>query len=199
MEEDKSKQVKICVYGASSDRIDGKFMADARQLGELMAAEGWECINGAGANGLMRAVTDGTLDGGGRATGVIPQFMVNNGWAYKRLSDTIVTTDMHERKSTMAHLASGFVALPGGCGTLEELMEVFTWLQLGIITSKPLVVLNTANYYDPLIAQVEQAASMGFMKSSHRTLWHVANTPQEAIELLKQGLAAGPVAVESKY
>ena len=199
MEKDKSKQVKICVYGASSDRIDGKFMADAHRLGELMATEGWECINGAGANGLMRAVTDGTLDCGGRATGVIPQFMVDNGWAYKRLSATIVTTNMHERKSTMAHLASGFVALPGGCGTFEELMEVFTWLQLGIITGKPLVVLNTANYYDPLIAQVERAASMGFMKPSHMALWRVANTPQEAIELLKQGMAAGPVAVESTY
>ncbi len=194
-----SNNVRICVYGASSDRIGQAFMADARLLGELLAAERWECINGAGAKGLMRAISDGVLDNGGRAIGVIPQFMVDNGWEYKRLTDIVVTIDMHERKSTMARMASGFVALPGGCGTFEELMEVFTWLQLGIITGKPLVVLNTAHYYDHLIAQVRQAASMGFMKQSHDTLWHVASTPQEAIELLRRGLAAGPVEIEPKY
>lgn len=194
-----SSNVKICVYGASSAHISNVYTDDARRLGELIGDEQWGCINGAGATGLMRAVTDGVLDHQGSVTGVIPQFMVDNGWNYSRLTTTIVTADMHERKQTMAQLATAFVALPGGCGTLEELMEIFTWIQLGVTSGKPLVVLNTNHYYDHLIAQIGHAVDEGFMRDSHRNLWLVANTPEEAIAMIKQALAQGPVKVESKY
>lgn len=200
MDNEKSKRVGICVYGASSSRIAAAYTAAARQLGSLIAAKGWDCINGAGSHGLMRAASDGALDAGGTATGVIPQFMVDNGWSYSRLTRTIVTTDMHQRKRTMASMASAFVAMPGGCGTIEELMEVFTWIQLGIIDSgKPLVVLNTGGYYNHLIAQVEQSAADGFMKPSHRSLWHIAATPQQAVEAIERAFGQGPQPVESKY
>ena len=168
MDNEKSKRVGICVYGASSSRIAAAYTAAARQLGSLIAAKGWDCINGAGSHGLMRAASDGALDAGGTATGVIPQFMVDNGWSYSRLTRTIVTTDMHQRKRTMASMASAFVAMPGG-------------------------------YYNHLIAQVEQSAAEGFMKPSNRSLWHIAATPQQAVEAIERAFGQGPQPVESKY
>ena len=118
--------LKVCVFGASSGNIHPDFAQQAYELGSLIGQKGWTCLNGAGREGLMRAVSDGTLDSGGTAIGVIPKFMVDNNWQYDRLTSTIITPDMHERKQTLANLADAFVALPGGCGTLEELLEIFT-------------------------------------------------------------------------
>ena len=189
---------KILVFGASSSKIAKTFADDAYLLGQPIAQKGWASINGAGCDGLMRAASDGALDAGGTATGVIPQFMVDNGWSYSRLTRTIVTTDMHQRKEKMAALADAIVALPGGCGTWEELFEAFTWRQLNIM-SKPIVLLNTGGYYNHLIAQVEQSAAEGFMKPSHRSLWHIAATPQQAVEAIERAFGQGPQPVESKY
>ena len=112
---------EICVFAASSSRADALYANAAYRLGREFAAAGIACINGGGREGLMRAVSDGTLDGGGRAVGIIPRFMVDNGWQYDRLSEMVVTPDMHTRKQAMAQRADAVVALPGGCGTLEEL------------------------------------------------------------------------------
>ena len=166
-------------------------------LGTLLAQQGWTCVNGAGGMGLMRAVTDGVLDAGGHVTGVIPKFMVDNGWCYDRLPEVIITPDMHERKQQMAEMTDAVIALPGGCGTLEELLEAITWRQLGI-SQRPIVLLNTRGYYDSLIAMLEHSVSEGFMKASHHNLWSVASTPQEAVEMVKQQLQQGPSAF-SKY
>lgn len=189
---------KISVYGASSSRIDAAYVEAARELGRLMATRGWECVNGAGSEGLMRAVSDGALEAGGRVTGVIPQFMIDNGWAYDRLTATIATADMHERKSRMAAMADAFVALPGGCGTIEEVMEVFTWRQLGLV-AKPIVLLSTGGYWEPLVELVRHCAEQGFMKLSHEQLWTVAATPAEAISAIERQLAQGVATAESKY
>lgn len=190
--------LKVCVFGASSGNIHPDFAQQAYELGSLIGQKGWTCLNGAGREGLMRAVSDGTLDSGGTAIGVIPKFMVDNNWQYDRLTSTIITPDMHERKQTLANLADAFVALPGGCGTLEELLEIFTWRQLNL-HAKPLVVLNTRNYYDPLIHMVEQAIKEGFMKLSHGSLWNVVDNPADVISCIEDAMTQGISPAENKY
>ena len=185
----------VCVFCASSANIDERYLADARELGRLLAQEGWRCVNGGGAVGLMGAVTDGTLDAGGEVTGVIPKFMVDNGWCYERLQDVIVTADMHQRKQMMSNMADAVIALPGGVGTLEELLETLTWRQLGLVRV-PVIILNTMDYYDSLLAMLRHAINEGFMKPSHGQLWQVAATPADAVALLDDN---NPVAFESKY
>lgn len=185
----------VCVFCASSANIDGRYLDDARELGRLLAQAGWRCVNGGGAVGLMGAVTDGTLDAGGEVTGVIPKFMVDNGWCYDRLEDVIVTADMHQRKQMMSEMADAVIALPGGVGTLEELLETLTWRQLGLIKT-PIIILNSRGYYDALLAMLGHAIDEGFMKPSHSQLWQVAATPVEAVALLDN---SHPVEIESKY
>ena len=185
----------VCVFCASSANIDERYLADARELGTLLAQGGWRCVNGGGAVGLMGAVTDGTLDAGGEVTGVIPKFMVDNGWCYDRLMDVVVTADMHQRKQMMSNMADAVIALPGGVGTLEELLETLTWRQLGLV-KVPIIILNTRGYYDPLLAMLRHAIDEGFMKPSHGQLWQVAATPADAVALLEDN---SPVAFESKY
>ena len=185
----------VCVFCASSANIDERYLADARELGNLLAQGGWRCVNGGGAVGLMGAVTDGTLDAGGEVTGVIPKFMVDNGWCYDRLMDVVVTADMHQRKQMMSGMADAVIALPGGVGTLEELLETLTWRQLGLV-KVPIIILNTLGYYDPLLAMLRHAIDEGFMKPSHGQLWQVAATPADAVALLDDN---SPVAFESKY
>ena len=185
----------VCVFCASSANIDERYLADARELGTLLAQGGWRCVNGGGAVGLMGAVTDGTLDAGGEVTGVIPKFMVDNGWCYDRLMDVVVTADMHQRKQMMSNMADAVIALPGGVGTLEELLETLTWRQLGLV-KVPIIILNTRGYYDPLLAMLRHAIDEGFMKPSHGQLWQVAATPADAVALLDDN---SPVAFESKY
>lgn len=188
---------KICVFGASSDRLEATFTETAYKLGAMMAQHGWECVNGAGSEGLMRAVSDGVLDGGGRVTGVIPQFMVDKGWEYDRLTQLIVTPDMHTRKEKMVQLADAFIVLPGGCGTLEEVMEIYTWRQLGII-NKPIILLSTVGFYKPLVEMIDRCGTLGFMKHSHTRLWTVARTPKDALDKLERELASGVRPVDEK-
>lgn len=181
------KKGKICVFGASSDRLENTFTETAYELGVLMAQRGWDCVNGAGSAGLMRAVSDGVLDNGGLVTGVIPKFMVDNGWEYDRLSEMIVTPDMHTRKEKMVELADAFIVLPGGCGTLEEVMEIYTWRQLGII-NKPIILLSTVGFYKPLVEMIDRCGTLGFMQHSHTRLWKVARTPKDALDKLEREL-----------
>ena len=185
----------VCVFCASSANIDERYLEAARELGRLLAQEGWRCVNGGGAVGLMGAVTDGALDAGGQVTGVIPKFMVDNGWCYDRLEDVIVTADMHQRKYMMSEMADAIIAMPGGVGTLEELLETLTWRQLGLV-KVPVIILNTLGYFDQLIAMLDHAIDEGFMKPSHAQLWTVADTPAEAIAMLEN---VKPVSFESKY
>ena len=193
-----TNKINISVFGASSRDIHESYIQAAHELGELIALKHWECINGAGCEGLMRAVSDGALEAGGTVTGVIPQFMVDNGWHYERLTRIITTADMHERKLVMARMSQAVVALPGGCGTLEELLEALTWSQLNI-APKPIVVLNTLGYYNPLVEMINTAIDQGFMRKSHNRLWTVVYTPAEAIRAIEQALDKPIEPVESKY
>ncbi len=174
-------QKGIVVYCASSTHIADEYFAVARQLGAAIARLGMPVINGAGRMGLMAAVTDGALAAGGTAIGVIPQFMVDANRNHPALTRTIVTKDMHERKSTMASLAAGAIALPGGVGTLEELAEMVTWRKLGIFKG-PVVIFNFHGYYDPMIQWLERSIEEGF--TSHSNIpWAVASTVDEAVSL----------------
>ena len=185
----------VCVFCASSANIDGRYLEAARELGKLLAQGGWRCVNGGGAVGLMGAVTDGALDAGGQVTGVIPKFMVDNGWCYDRLEDVIVTADMHQRKHMMSEMADAVIAMPGGVGTFEELLETLTWRQLGIVKT-PVIILNTLGYYDPLLAMLRHAIDEGFMRPDHSRLWTVAATPAEAFASLENN---DPITFDSKY
>ena len=131
----------------------------------------------------MNTVQDAALAAGGEAIGVIPSFMVREGWHHEGLTQLIETTSMHERKQTMANLSDGVIALPGGCGTLEELLEIITWKQLGLYLN-PIIILNIDGFYDALLAQLSKAVEENFMRSIHADIWKVATTPDEAVELL---------------
>ncbi len=186
----------ICVYCASSAHIDQSFIDAAYELGSLIADSGNAMVCGAGRTGLMGAVIDGTLSRKGKAIGVIPQFMVDNGWHHPQLSQMEITPDMHTRKATMAHMAKAAIAMPGGCGTLEELLEIITWRQLGLYDGK-IIILNINNYFDPLLTMLNQAINNGFMKKDHSNIWSVANTPDKALEMALDNTQN--VSLSSKY
>jgi len=172
----------ITVYGASSADIDGRFVSDAREVGRLAASAGFNVICGGGASGLMAAAIEGAVDAGGTATGVLPQFMIDKGWAHGRLTETVSVDGMHQRKHYMLSHASGVIALAGGTGTLEELFEAITWRQLNLWHGR-IVILNTLGYYDPLIDQLTRSVEMHFMRPDHRALWSIATTPAEAVAM----------------
>ena len=173
----------IVVYGASSAEAEQVFVDAAYQLGGLIAKAGKRLVSGAGSTGLMAAVENGALDAGGVSIGIIPQFMVDNGWLHQGLTETIITPNMHERKNRMAQMADAVVALPGGTGTFEELFEIITWKMLGLFV-KPIIILNTDHYYDPLLDMLDRTAERHFMNPVFKKLWAVAETPQEALNLI---------------
>ena len=173
----------VCVYCASSTQIDPIYFDSASKLGHLLAERNINLINGAGKTGLMGASSDAALKAGGTVTGVIPKFMVENGWHHHQLTQLVVTETMHERKQLMAKMSDGVIALPGGCGTMEELMEIITWKQLGLFL-KPIIILNIDGFYDPLLCMFQKAIETHFMRPEHGAIWQVAQTPEEAIDML---------------
>lgn len=175
---------RVAVYAASSSQVSSEYIDAAAELGRTLAAEGIEIVYGAGKVGLMGALADAVLDAGGKVTGVIPQFMVDNGWCREKLTNLIVTPDMHTRKEKIVSLADATIALPGGVGTLEELMEIITWKQLGLYAN-PIVILNTRGYFNPLKEMLERAVEEKFMREIHRNLWSIADTPRQAADLIR--------------
>ena len=173
----------VCVYSASSTKIDPVYFQAAEELGRLLAEHHIRLINGAGSIGLMCSVADAVLKNGGEVTGVIPHFMVEQNWHHTGLTDLIEVESMHERKQKMANLSDGIIALPGGCGTLEELLEIITWKQLGLYLN-PIIILNVNEFFDPLLEMLEKAIEENFMRQQHGDIWKVARTPEEAVKLL---------------
>lgn len=171
----------VTVYGASSPDVDKVYFDAARQLGALLAARGVAVVDGGGACGLMGAVNDGALDAGGRAIGVIPRFMAEKGWGHTGLTRMVVAEDMHRRKEMMAAAGIAAIAMPGGVGTFEELLEIMTWRKLGLY-HHPVVVLNTDGYYNPLRDMLDHAAARRFMAYNNvEPLCLFADTPAEAV------------------
>lgn len=173
----------VCVYSASSTQVDATYFEAAKQLGTLLARHRIRLINGAGSIGLMRAVADAVLQNGGTATGVIPHFMIEQGWHHTGLTELIEVDTMHQRKQRMAELSDAVIALPGGCGTLEELLEIITWKQLGLYLN-PIIVLNINGFFNPLLDMLQKAIDEHFMRRQHGDIWRVAHTPEEALSML---------------
>ena len=173
----------ICIYCASSDKIDDIYTKDAELLGALLGRRRMKILNGAGSRGLMCTISDAVLSSGGTVTGVIPRFMVKNGWRHPNLTKVIQTETMHERKKIMADMSDATIALPGGFGTLEELLEIITWRQLGLYNN-PVIILNTNNYFDPLFELFRRATKENFIRKEQSVFWNVAQTPEEVIKII---------------
>ena len=172
----------ITVYCASSVTIDEVYFDAASELGTEIAKRGVTLVTGAGSMGLMGAVNDAAMSAGGTTIGVIPQFMVDRGWHHKGLSKLEITDSMHSRKKIMADLSVGVIALPGGIGTFEELLEIITWRQLGLYDGN-IVIYNVNGYYDNLLAMLDTAIDQKFMKPDHSHLWQVSDDAAEAVDM----------------
>ncbi|MCF8223936.1 MAG: TIGR00730 family Rossman fold protein [Bacteroidales bacterium] len=177
--------MNICVFAASSSKTDNVYVNDARSLGALLAEAGHNIIYGGGGIGLMGAMADAALEGGAKVTGVIPEFMHDNGWGHNYITELILTADMGTRKKKMFELSDAVVALPGGIGTLEELTEAITLKQLGLYKGA-LVILNTNSFYDGFLSFLESLINKSFMRSLHAGIWKVASGPEEVIEAIKE-------------
>lgn len=175
----------VCVFAASSSRIDNRYMQAASELGSLFARSKINVIYGGGGIGLMGVLADAVIDNGGLITGVIPSFMNDEGWGHSNVSDMIVTNDMGERKREMFAKADAVVALPGGIGTLEELTEAITLKQLGLFRG-PVIILNTLNFYRSFIELLEQMVAGHFLRLEHKGIWEIANTPKEVLIALSK-------------
>lgn len=169
------------MYCGSSSRLGAVYLEAAALLGRMLAGRGVTLVSGSGRNGLMGAVADAAIAAGGRTHGVIPQFMVDRGWHHTGMDVLDITPDMHSRKARMAELAYGCIALPGGVGTLEELMEIITWRQLGLYHGN-IVILNINNYYAPLLSMFAKGVEDGFIPANHCNLFKVASTVEEAVD-----------------
>lgn len=180
------KKKAICVYGASRSSIDECYKEAAFAVGRLVGECGRPLVSGGGRGGLMAAAIDGALSVGGEAIGVLPEFMVEKRWQHESLTTMITAPDMHTRKRTMASLSAAAIALPGGVGTLEELMEIITWRQLGLFEGN-VVILNAYGFYDPLLEMLDKIIRLGFMRGSKK-LWSVATDPAQAVALALEGL-----------
>lgn len=172
----------LCVYAASSDALDGVYFDDAAALGRLIGQGGHTLIYGGGRVGLMGTVARAAQASGGRVIGVIPEALLAQG--YEGVDQQIVTRDLRERKAIMEARADAFIGLPGGFGTLEEVLEILTLKQLGF-HSKPVVVLNTAGFYDALMAVFEQLYARRFAWPEYRALYHLAADPEAAMAYLE--------------
>lgn len=173
----------ICVFCGSSDQLNAEYLSAAFKMGELLAAEGVNLVYGAGRTGMMGALANGVLNSGGTVIGIVPENLNQPQLIHSGLSRLEVLPDIHQRKARMSSLADAFIALPGGYGTLDELFETLTWAQIGL-HSKPVALLNTNHYYDPLLSLIDHAYREGFIYSEHRNLLFAADTPAGVLEKL---------------
>ena len=178
------KLQSLCVYAASSRQLGEHYLEAARALGGELARRQIEIVFGGGSVGLMGALADAALAEGGRVVGILPRFMHAVEWGHKGLTEMRLVETMHERKHAMIDAADGFIALPGGCGTLEELFEVITWKRLGL-HGKPIAMLNVAGFYDACAAQLERCIEDGFMNAEHGRMWSVVNRVEELLPALE--------------
>ena len=185
----------LCVYCSSSDRLDPKYAAAAAEFGGEMVARGWGLVYGGGKTGLMGAVARAVKLGGGRVIGVIPEFMKAKELAYDEADELVTVVTMRDRKLLMEARADAFVALPGGFGTLEEIMEILTLRQLDVV-KKPCVFFNQDGFYDPLLALFDTMLRENFFKPSNMELFRVANTVAEIFPKIEEAAAAK---AESKW
>jgi uncharacterized protein (TIGR00730 family) len=173
----------ICVYCGSSDKMRQAYLEAARQMGAAIARRGLTVVYGAGCTGMMGAVADGALGAGGEVIGVIPELFATPQLMHTGLTRLEIVDSMHTRKARLAELADAFIALPGGFGTFEELFEMLTWAQIGL-HRKPVGLLNTLDYFVPLLNMVEHAHNEGFLYEEHACLLSHASAPDDLLDAL---------------
>lgn len=173
----------VAVFAASSSRIDSIYRKAASRLGELFAKAGITAVYGGGGIGLMGDFADAMLANNGRIIGVIPQFMVDEGWEHTGVKEMLVTETMSERKGKIFAMSNAIVGLPGGIGTLEELSEAITLKQLGVWNGQ-IVWLNTKGYYNPLLAFFDNMIKEKFLRSEHTGIWKTVDTPEHVMEAI---------------
>lgn len=181
-----SGPVSVCVYCGSSSGVDPRFAAAAVDLGRELAGRDVGLVYGGGRIGLMGLVADSVLDHAGRVHGVIPEHLVRAETAHVGLDRLDVVSSMHERKARMDELSAGFVVMPGGFGTLDEVFEILTWNQLGLI-AKPVVFLNVADYFSPLAVMIDHMIEAGFVRETFRPLVNLTDDVARAVDI-----ATGP-------
>ena len=174
----------VCVYCASSQACDAIYHEVAHRLGGLLAGSGWTVVYGGGRSGSMGALAEGALAAGGRVVGIIPRFMQDLEWGHNELSELHVVEDMRTRKHEMLTRASAVIALAGGTGTLEELLEAMTLKRLGLYLG-PIVLVNTQGYYDPLLVQLKSAIDGRFMDDRHGAIWSVVGEPEQVLHAIE--------------
>lgn len=175
---------RITVFCASSRMVDKKYFEAAQQLAEVLTKNNITAVYGGGAVGLMGTMADYMLENGGSIEGVIPQFMLKVEWGHPGIKQMIVTRDMHERKELLIRNVDAVVALPGGSGTLEELMEVISLKRLGKFIN-PIIIINTDGFYDALIVLLKKMIDENFMRPDHMKMWKVIDHPYELLEAIK--------------
>jgi len=177
--------MRICVYAASSRHCDQVYLDAARNLGALLAREKCSVVYGGGGIGLMGALADGALAEGGEVIGIIPRFMTEVEWQHPGVANLEVVEDMRERKHRLLTGSDGVIALPGGCGTLEELFEAITLKRLGLYFN-PIVLVNLRNFYAPLQAFMEQVIAERFMNEEHASMWSLVDRVDDALPRIRQ-------------
>lgn len=176
--------MRICVYAASSNQCAPHFVDAARRLGRELAGAGCEIVFGGGSSGLMGALADGALERDGRVIGILPRFMADLEWGHPALSELQLVEDMRERKHRLLTGSDAVIALPGGCGTLEELFEAITLKRLGLYFN-PIILLDTAGFYRPLDAFMQQVIAARFMNPEHAEMWSLVDTPEQALPVIR--------------
>ena len=186
-----SHTTRICVFCGANPGNDPAFAAEAEVLGRAIAAAGYGVVYGGGRVGLMGALADAALAAGGEVHGFMPHALVEREVSHRGLTELVVTDSMHTRKAAMADMADGFIALPGGFGTLDEVMEILTWNQIGTI-AKPVVFLDRNGYFDSLFRFFDEAVESGLIKPQHRAMAQRAATVERAIEIATGPAPSGP-------
>lgn len=174
----------VCVYCASSQQARPVFYQAAEDLGRTLAKAGTSITYGGGAVGMMGTIADAALEAGGEVFGVLPEFMQELEWGHKGLTDLILTADMHARKTRMIQDADAVIALAGGCGTLEELLEAITWKRLAL-HGKPIVMLNTDGFFDPLAEMLRRSIEEKFMRPEHSAMWTLVDQPADVLPAIQ--------------
>jgi uncharacterized protein (TIGR00730 family) len=172
--------MRICVYCASSNQADPRYRAAAFRLGELLADDGHSIVYGGGSAGSMGAVADGALSRGGEVIGILPRFMADLEWGHPGLTHLELVGDMRERKHKLLTGSDAVVALPGGCGTLEELFEAITLKRLGLYCN-PIILLDTLGYWKPMDAFLHNVIEQHFMNPEHAAMWSIAAEPEDVL------------------
>jgi uncharacterized protein (TIGR00730 family) len=175
---------KVCVYAASSDQLRSVFFEQTALLAQRLAERNVTVVYGGGGVGLMGTLATTMLEHGGRVIGIMPHFMKDVEWAHKQVQEFVFVGDMHERKRRFVEDVDAIIALPGGVGTLEELFEVITWKKLGLL-NKPIIILNTDGFYDPLLVFLERMVEEKFLAALHTRMWHVVNDANEVLAAIE--------------